>query len=141
MENSYIIILISVLISLIIWGYIRPWIEFKKIGAPLTFKELMNPQIKKDLILHRKTKRLINAMSIVKSNGLNLNIQDLLDIELAGSKSELLVNAELKISSKGLLIDKQDLKTLVLANSDFDRIVIGKSTGDKIVAVEELIKL
>ena len=140
MENSYIIILFSVLISLFIWGYIRPWVEFKKIGVSLTFKELMNPQIKKDLILHRKTKRLINAMSIVKSNELNLNIQDLLDIELAGGKSEFLVNAVLKISSKGLLIDKQDLNTLVLANSDFDKISIGKTTGDKIMAVEELIK-
>ena len=77
-------------------------------------------------------------MSIAYDNELNIKLQDLIDIDLAGGDFELLVNAKLLIANHGLLIDKHDLKTLVLANIDFSRIVQDKEAGQKITAIDEL---
>lgn len=138
MNSIYLIIIFYTLISLLIWSYLKPWIEFRKIGVSLTFKELMNPIIKKDIRLHKDTKRLLKTMSIAYDNELNIKLQDLIDIDLAGGDFELLVNAKLLIANHGLLIDKHDLKTLVLANIDFSRIVQDKEAGQKITAIDEL---
>jgi uncharacterized protein YqfA (UPF0365 family) len=140
MYNSIIIILFAFLTGLIIWGYLSPWLEFKKIGVSLTFKELMSPVIKKSIPLHKDTKRIISDMSIIKKSDVDLTINQLLDIEIAGGSSKQVADATLKISAKGLLIDSQDLKILVLANSDFDRITSDKESGQRIIAIEELSK-
>ncbi|WP_041649691.1 hypothetical protein [Marivirga tractuosa] len=140
MQSLLVIIAFIILITLLVWSYVNPWLQFKKVGVSLTFKELMNPAIKKDLPLHRQTKRLIKSMSIAQDNNLPIRLKDLLDAEIAGADSHLLVDAQLLISEHGLHIDNEDLHTLILADIDFTDVVKNKVRGQKISAVEELSK-
>ena len=43
MDSIYILISFVILFLLLLWSYIRPWLAFKNIGVPLTFKEYMVP--------------------------------------------------------------------------------------------------
>ncbi len=140
MESLFVIVAFIILTALLVWSYVNPWLQFKKVGVSLTFRELMNPAIKKNFPLHRQTKRLINSMSIAHENNLPIKLKHLLDAEIAGADSQLLVNAQFLISKHGLQIDNEDLHTLILANIDFNDIVENKVRGQKITAIEELSK-